>query len=121
VLSLCCHLQVALMLLIEPLDCCAQAVQPPHPALRLQDLPLQKYRDPDSWTLFSPEPGEFLSEVPVRHVAPNSPPLFLGCLRLDLDPDVTEREDLEAVFEYMQQHPSSNRFEMRMQSQPDYQ
>ena len=95
-------------------------MQPPHPTLQLQDLPLKKYRDPDSWALFSAKPGDFLTEATAENdsagYVPNSRPIFLGCLRMDLDPALTEREDLEAVFEYMLQNPTSNRFEMRMQS-----
>jgi hypothetical protein len=95
-----------------------QAVQPPHPELQLQDLPLQKYRNPVSWTLYSPKPRDFLAEIPPPRVEGRSSPMFLGCLRFDLDPAFTEREDLEAVFEYMQQHPGSSRFELRMQTAP---
>jgi hypothetical protein len=94
-------------------------LQQPLSQLQKDSLPLSAHRDSVSGLLYSPKPLDCsAAEVAAAQAsaASSCPTVFLGSFRMPLDPELTEHEDVEAVFGFMEQHPDSSRFEMQMHS-----
>jgi hypothetical protein len=94
--------------------CAAQASQQPLSQLQKDSPPLAAHRDAVSGLLYSPQPLDCIAaEVAAAQASAVSscPTVFLGSFRMPLDPELTEHEDVEAVFGFMEQHPDGSRFE----------